>query len=48
MKKLIFIIMVASAFSCVRDVCKPGIPKGRTKMIKKLGVEYNYKPYEPW
>jgi hypothetical protein len=46
MKKLIFIIIVALAYSCIRDVCKPSIPKGRTEMIKKLGREYNYKPYK--
>lgn len=48
MKKLVFIIVVALAYSCVRDACLPGIPKGRTNMIKKLGKDYNYKPYIPW
>lgn len=48
MRKLVFVVIVAMAYSCVRDACKPGTPKGRTKMIHKLGREYNYKPYQPW
>lgn len=48
MKKLVFITLVALASSCVRDACKPGIPKGRKQMINNLGREYNYKPYTPW